>query len=50
LELCFGGAKPIKDPRAYGIVWQIFSLFCNAIDSHKYFGYAIRQTFCLWAW
>jgi len=22
LELCFGGAKPIKDPRGHGTVWQ----------------------------
>jgi len=53
LELCFGGAKPIKAPRGYGTVWQNFSLLFNAIDSEKYFGYAtcqackICQTFCL---
>jgi len=39
----FGGAKPIKDPRGYGTVWQNFSLVLNATDSEKYLGYAICQ-------
>ena len=53
LELCFGGAKPIKDPRGYGTVWQSFSLLFNAIDSQKHLGYVICQAckicqnFCL---
>jgi len=42
-ELCFGGPKPIKDPRGYGTVWQSFSLLFNAIDLQKYLGYALCQ-------
>ena len=43
MELCFGGAKPNKAslPRGDGTVWQNFSLLFNAVDSEKYFGYAI---------
>jgi len=53
LELCFGGAKPIKHPRGYGTVWQSFSLLFNAVDSQKHLGYVICQAcelcqnFCL---
>ena len=43
LEFCFGGAKPIKDLRGYGTVWQNFSLLFNAIDSQKNLGYGICQ-------
>ena len=43
LELCFGRAKPIKDPRGYGTVWQSFSLLFDAIDSQKHLGYVICQ-------
>ena len=55
LELCFGGGKRTKAPPVATGLWQNFSLLFNALDSEKYFGYAICQaykicqTFCLLA-
>jgi len=53
LELFLEGISPLKLPCGDWTVWQNFSLLFNAIDSEKYFGYAICQacnicqTFCL---